>query len=187
MTGTAVKGADCEACGTRYAYRASRTATGKATAYYFLFESSAERSALQKATADVEGQLARACDPVPCPACGLVQPAMVRAVRRERHGWMSELAVVFLGLFGVATLMVAAVAYFYGPRGLSNSVEVWAAYAALGGVGFGSWAGRRLLAAGYDPNAVDRATRVHEGRTRAIDWVAAGDRHARERESGRRA
>ena len=183
VTGTAVKEVACEACGTRYAYRATRTATGKASSLYFLFESHAARQSGERATAAAEKLLARACDPVSCPACGLVQPAMVRAARRERHAWMFEFAVVLLVLFGVATLMVASVIYVHGPEGLSHDVELWAAYAALGGLSFGLWAGRRALAANYDPNAADRAIRIHEGRTRAIDWAVAGDRRAPTRDS----
>ena len=187
VTGTAVKEVACEAWGTRYAYRASRTATGNATSLYFLFESQAARQAGERATAAAEKLLARACDPVPCPACGLVQPAMVRAARRERHAWMTNLALGVFAVFCVANVIIVSALYVHGPstvRAMSRQTVVWASYAAFGGLSFGLWAGRRALAAGYDPNAADRAIRIHEGRTRAIDWVAAGDRRAQERESG---
>ena len=183
VTGTAVKGAACEACGTRYSYLATREGSGKGFAPYFLFESSAARSAQQKATADAQKQLARASDPVPCPSCGLVQPAMVRAARRRLYGWMADLGLGLLMLFGVATLFVAVVTYFNG-AGWMIEVEAWAVYTTPGVLGSGLWFGRRALAARYDPNAASRADRIHEGRTRAVDWVTAGGRRGEEGESG---
>ncbi len=184
VIGTAVKEVACEACGTRYSYLATREGSAAAFSPYFLFESSAARSAQKKAAADAEKQLARACDVVPCPACGLVQPAMVRAGRRERHAWMASVAHGLLILFGAASIVAASVLFAHGPRVLRQSVQVWAAYAAPGVLAFGFWAGRRALAAGYDPNAADRATRIHEGRTRVVDWVTAGGRRGEEGESG---
>ena len=184
VTGTAVKEVACEACGTRYSYLATRTATGKAFAPYFLFESHAAGSAEKQAKAEAQKLLCPACDPVPCPSCGLIQPAMVRAVRRERHTWMFNLAVSLFMLFGVATLMLACSIYAHGVRVLKGSGETLAVYAAIGGLSCILWAGRRAFAAGYDPNALDRATRIHEGRTRAVDWVTAGGRRGEEGESG---
>lgn len=183
VTGTAVKGATCEACGTRYSYLATRTATGKGFAPYFLFESSAAGSAQKQATAEAEKLLGPACDPVPCPSCGLVQPAMVRAARRARHSWMADLAQGLFLLFGVATLFVAVETYFNGTGWMSESVA-WAVYATPGVLGLGLWFGRRALAARHDPNAASRADRIHEGRTRAVDWVTAGGRRGEEGESG---
>ena len=72
VTGTAVKEVTCEACGTRYSYLATRTATGKAFAPYFLFESHAAGSAEKQAKAEAQKLLGPACDPVPCPSCGLI-------------------------------------------------------------------------------------------------------------------
>ena len=125
--GDVLRSVDCEHCGTRFCYCAVRRGTGEAAAPFHVRTAQQHAQAEEDAQADLVAQLQTAIDPVPCPACGMLQGDMVRALRRARSSmWLAATIPVALsnivvyalgsGLLRVLsdTVMLAAMAVPWG-------------------------------------------------------------------------
>lgn len=93
--GTAVKTVECEACNRPYDYELSREAVGSSSTFLTEDYDGAQKKAYKR----LNKVLARACDPVPCPACGKFQARMVRLLKRHHMSYLrgDGLAALALG------------------------------------------------------------------------------------------
>jgi hypothetical protein len=85
ISGQRVASVTCEKCGTPYYYELSRIGIGKASSPYSLFERAAARRAEARAERDLEKQLDRDAELVPCPKCHWVNQDLIDRYRRWRY------------------------------------------------------------------------------------------------------
>jgi len=144
----------------------SRVASGRDCAPYGLGKQRAAQTAHDKAIAAARQELECGCEPVPCPECGLYQPAMVREARRRRLRWMSVMGrrLSFLMLGPIFVGVIVAVSGKIPPAIVTG---YWVIVGPLGGLGLALWIGQKLLSNRYDPNAVDVENRKRIGRSLA--------------------
>jgi len=71
----------CEHCGIEFVYFMELEAEGRANSPYFLAEKSAKKSASQKAHRQMDVQVAKSFDSIPCPGCFLYQKYMYETAR----------------------------------------------------------------------------------------------------------
>jgi hypothetical protein len=162
----------CEHCGLEYVYLLERSAQGEGTSFLFLDNAGAQHRAHQRAERRLRAKLERDFDPVPCPACGWYQAAMVPRLRKLRHGWMPKTGVALLPL-AVILGLAAAIAQGVAERepghaafavALLLGAGALAAVAAAPALPLLKWA----LCRDYDPNAEDVEVRKQRGRERAV-------------------
>jgi len=98
VSGTAVAECTCEGCGVEYVYFVTREVSAQVKNMMWEDRVSAEKNATVLAEAKLEKTLATAIDPVPCPACGLLQADMVRAAKWRVLTWVfgAAMAVAFV-------------------------------------------------------------------------------------------
>ena len=87
-TASVLREVRCEKCGQTYYYEMIRTGSGSGSSPFMLNERGAAGRAERAAHQRAEKALLRGSDPVPCPACGWFQSAMLRDTRREFLSWM---------------------------------------------------------------------------------------------------
>jgi hypothetical protein len=85
VAGSIQKTVDCSGCGLQFVYRLERSARGTGSSHYFADNKVGRDRAVASARANLESELRRGVDPVPCPHCGIYQPEMDRLLRK-RHG-----------------------------------------------------------------------------------------------------
>ena len=88
VKGRQLKLVSCVQCSEEYVYALERAAQAEDTSILFLDNAGAKARAEAAAQAKLNAKLERECDVVPCPACGHIQPDMVKQARRLRHRWM---------------------------------------------------------------------------------------------------
>jgi hypothetical protein len=99
MSGMALREVVCSHCGERYVYQLRRTGHGDAYAPLHIRTRALREQAQRSAQEDLQNMLRSGEDFVPCPACGYVQPSMVR-LRRE--AWLRGLAWAFVPIAVIA-------------------------------------------------------------------------------------
>lgn len=167
VRGSVYKGVRCEDCGAEYVYEMTRRARGNGTSFLFLDNAGAQGRAFEEARQRLARKLVAGCDPVPCPACGHYQAAMVALLRRRHARWMTNLAAVCLFAALMALLVTIISVSSFPPR--ANVVRFSVLGLALSvGVAVVLWAGRRARASAFDPNAGDVDARLTLGRSRAV-------------------
>src|SRR5262249_42672809 len=96
--GARTKQVRCERCGANYEYRCVRRTVGQGGAVFGIGAAEAQQQADYQADRLLELRLSQGIDPVPCPACGWVQQAMVNELNRHRHRWMVGVGVAVIGV-----------------------------------------------------------------------------------------
>src|SRR6476659_6553877 len=82
VAGSIQKTVDCSGCGRQFVYRLERSARGTGSSHYFADNKVGRDRAVASARANLESELRRGVDPVPCPHCGIYQPEMDRLLRK---------------------------------------------------------------------------------------------------------
>ena len=162
VRGRADKEVRCEGCGARYTYTLERAGTGREISVLGLEGEQARRLAWEYAEADLAARLRDECDPVPCPACGRYQAAML-GLARHGYGWPALQLGVSLVAAGAVLLVLAWVAERGGRP--STSLPPLAGLALVGGgaVLYFRWERKGKS----DPNSAPVAERLALGRARA--------------------
>jgi tellurite resistance protein len=88
VKGSVSKRCRCESCATDYLYTAQREASAQGMSLLWLDNEGAEDRASAGARQQITQKLAKAVDPVACPACGWFQTDMRRLLKRRRLNWM---------------------------------------------------------------------------------------------------
>jgi len=178
--GRVFKTVACENCRGEFVYLLTRDATGCASTAMFWNRTGTQELAAVRAQAGLRNALERGLDPVPCPACGWYQSAMIPLVRRAHRYWMCVagsmlvyLAVLFAVLGGLGLLSKEQDVVAMGTSLL------WAA-AWAAGIGCGLLVVRKGLADRLRPNDGDSEARIQLGqqlaKTRAeFDRLLADD------------
>jgi hypothetical protein len=83
-TRIALKRPTCSHCREPYVYQARRTAQASGYAFLHLGAARKQLNTNAKAQKLADYQIATAVDPIPCPACGHLQPDMIAALRKSR-------------------------------------------------------------------------------------------------------
>jgi hypothetical protein len=177
--GTAVKAVRCEACNHRYDYQLSRVGVGHSSASLTTPDYEA---AQRKAADDLRKRLERACDPVPCPACGWYQHDMVARARQLRYGPLLGASVLLFFLAGILSLAapIIALSPSASAREARSSIPYFILLLVLGvslATAVVCLALRFLLALFFDPNRADVTGRIELGRSRALPARPAGSRN----------
>jgi hypothetical protein len=167
VEGRAPKLVQCEGCGHEYVYFLERTASGQGTSMLFLDNEGAQSTASAEAHAELMARLDKACEAVPCPACGRYQQHMVTYARHLRYRWMRTGAVL---LFTLGALLFMGAMAFSPARGNPNDPDADLPATLLWG---GVWMGflgcpallvlRYWLSKRYDPNREDLEERKQYG------------------------
>ena len=103
--GSVLKLVHCEQCNHEFGYKMSRKAAGDAFSTLGLSNQRAADAAETQAGKRLQRKLAKSCDPVPCPECGLYQPEMVARLRVVRFKWLDNpvfgliLSPIFMSIF----------------------------------------------------------------------------------------
>jgi hypothetical protein len=147
-SGSAEKRVTCEFCGTRFNYKVRRAGTGAATTIDL---------ADAKAKGNLLRLLDRAVEPVPCPACGKFQTAMVHLLRRRHLAGMrgDGVAAIALGIgFWASLALIAA-------RTGWPAFPVWPVAATLALLGASLLLLRSYRVRRFDPNTDGDAEMAH--------------------------
>jgi len=132
VSGSMLKTCTCESCSAEYVYQVERQAKGSGSSILFLDNTGASGRAEDAAFAKLEKNLAKAVDPVACPACGFFQKKMVNLLKHKTAMWVS-----------VPLLIIAVIAFVFflflnieRERELSSSVSIYAiTFGVLGVIG----------------------------------------------------
>jgi hypothetical protein len=144
----------------------TRTGTARDCAPYGIGRSRAAAAAHDKAVAAARQQWEYECEPVPCPACGLYQQAMVREARRRYGHWMAVAGRRLLFFLFIPVLLGVLIGGSGVHRRFSPAVVTGylLVVPALVGLGVGLWGARTWLASRYDLNSLDVDQRKNLGR-----------------------
>ncbi len=180
-TGVGTKRVRCEWCEGEYVYTMQMTGQGASTSFYHVGEAGARERSQAMAEASLAASLEQGCAIVPCPNCGHIQEHMVAAARRDRHYWMRR-APLPAALIAVPLLLAALnLTALHRQSGAAVTMRLawvfWAATAAAGLATVGLPLLRRVLAAGYDPNAEPADDRARRGREFAVPLADFLARH----------
>jgi hypothetical protein len=172
MTGRVPKLVDCEGCQQKYVYLLERSASGEGTSLLFLDNEGAKERAQERAKAELEYKLGRACDPVPCPRCGWYQQHMIPKAKEQHKAWMwtAGLAAILLAVpLGLVAAIASVVAENQGSRGAAVVTYLSLALMAVALVLGPAWLFVRYRAVKqFDPNAELAEDRIARGRDRAV-------------------
>jgi hypothetical protein len=162
VRGAAEKSVRCEGCGAGYSYTLVRYGHGREISILHLENEQARQLAREYAEADLATRLRDECDPVPCPACGWYQAAMLD---RARAGFGQRAMQLGTSLLVVGAALLVLV--WMGERA-GRPVAPLAPLAGLGlavggAVLYFRWEGKRK----YNPNSAPVADRLAAGRARA--------------------
>jgi len=113
-TGSILKEATCELCGTRYTYRIERTGVGRSVNVMFL-NPGAERAAEKRADDDLARKLEKAVDPVACPTCGWFQADMVEAMKKSGFKKLAITCGIIAGVGVIFTIFTAGLSLLLAP------------------------------------------------------------------------
>jgi hypothetical protein len=168
--GSMLKLAACEQCQAEYVYRLERMATGTGSSLLFVDNEGARNRSASRAERRLNQILDRAVDPVPCPACGWYQKAMVAKARRLHRRWMLQLGGgLLVGLIPIGLIAVAINSGTEHRNGvpLITWTLLVGIFATLALMCLGLMIGKVVLARGYDPNNQDVEARKQLGKARA--------------------
>jgi hypothetical protein len=85
ISSSATKTVRCVGCSYVFKYEIVRKAYGRGDSPFYLSNATAAANAEKRARANLSRALSEGIEPIPCPACGIFQPNMVRLLR-ERYG-----------------------------------------------------------------------------------------------------
>ena len=124
----------CEHCGSTFAYRTQRQASGQARSPLWLGQEGAKTRARANAIEAMELALRRTVEPVPCPQCGNIQAAMVRVLRRRRKGlgWTIGLGALAVWFFWTLIAWTSSTRAFWATG--RSAPQALAALVAIGAV-----------------------------------------------------
>ena len=152
--GQAEKTVSCERCQCNYGYTVYRRAVGEANYSIGRSLARAKELATGKAIARLNKLLENAIEPVPCPACGWVQSAMTREVRRQFARWMIWAGwISFLALLITAVIILTVTTTDAHPITFQSQRLTLDAVALAISLFVGLIGGRYALAFFIDPNA----------------------------------
>jgi hypothetical protein len=84
VTGSILRRMKCDGCSFEFEYVAARDGWGGGHSPFIVFNNAGAAAAAEKrARASLNRALDEAVEAVPCPACGIYQPDMVRALRKR--------------------------------------------------------------------------------------------------------
>jgi hypothetical protein len=168
MRGRVLKSVHCEQCRAEFVYSLEREAVGVGTSILFLDNEGASKRAASDAEKSLQKTLDQECDPVPCPSCGWYQAPMVKLLRKQHRSWLVWAGGILLFVGVVVALLLYI--NLLDPRG-GNSTFTTVTLGILVvtiPLGIGLIYFRRVMAASFDPNAEDLATRKKIAGARAL-------------------
>ena len=172
VSGRVPKVVDCAACNKQYVYFLERTATAEATSFLFLENEEAKQSAADEARIELLGRLARSCDPVPCPRCGLFQVHMLARAKALHRAWMLNTGLacilVVIPLLVVARIATGMAERTGSPRASTISDVALILSIGLAGIGCVMLVWRFQAARRFDPNDAPVSVRIEDGKERAM-------------------
>jgi hypothetical protein len=169
--GGTIKEATCEQCGYEYVCLLQRTSQGEVTRFLHRDYETAE----VEAENNLARMLAKAIDPVPCPACGWYQRPMIRCAKKLKYRGLFKVSLYLLPIGVIVGFIGMVVAGIYGlDRDAQLTPEtLFVLLPAILGVLCVVLAlvlpvVKVILSWIYDPNADDSDVRMELGRSRAI-------------------
>ena len=168
VRGSAVRVVLCENCQTEFVYVVSRQGHGDGVSILFLDNKGAQDRARTQAGADLQRELTRGQDPIPCPDCGWYQRSMIPFLRQAHRRGMGIAGALLLCL--AAHLLVFSVGAWFGDGPAYKDLAHFLAHACgwLTSVGLGLILIRKLLAGRIRPNEGDPEARKDLGRRLAM-------------------
>jgi len=115
VQGEILRAVRCEHCSHEYGYCMTRTVLADSFDVFSMAALraglrnplSAKRATQETAEEQLREQLAKECDPVPCPSCGWYQADMVAHLQKHYHRWLSSLGKwLLVGLVPWAAIIV---------------------------------------------------------------------------------
>lgn len=167
VSGSCIKHVCCANCQTDFVYVAQRTGGGQGSSLLFLDNEGAKERAEGHAVKNLETELEKAVDPVPCPNCFRYQDDMVEELKKKYLGWTENIDLVLFVVFIVAAIALAIQWSSFVPKAWIIALSAIGIVLSLGGV-LGLIYYRKIHRQEYDPNEDSIQTRSAISRDRAM-------------------